>query len=88
LTSLLNHLFGNITSRKCGPPKVLLVDEKASFVEWVFGMHESNMSISLHQLKLKVAKLTWTCARPFNNGILGTSWWCWFKQRHLKNPFD
>jgi hypothetical protein len=38
LTSLLNHLIGKIMSRKCGPPGVLLADEEATIVEWVFGM--------------------------------------------------
>jgi hypothetical protein len=31
-----------------------------------------------------VAELAQTRATPFKNGILGTSWWCWFKQRHLE----
>jgi hypothetical protein len=31
-----------------------------------------------------VAKLTQTRATPFKNGILGTSWWHWFKRRHPK----
>jgi hypothetical protein len=25
-------------SKKCGPPRVLWVDEEATFVGWVFGM--------------------------------------------------
>jgi len=54
LTSLSNHFIDKTTSIKCGPPKVLLVDEKATVVEWVFGIRECNLSISLHQLKLKV----------------------------------
>jgi hypothetical protein len=38
LTSLLDHITGKIMSRKCGPLGVLLVDEDATIVEWVFGM--------------------------------------------------
>jgi hypothetical protein len=70
LTSLSNHFINKTTSKKCGPPRVLLVDEEATIVEWVFGM-----SISLHQLELKVGELKQTCATPFKNGIPRTSWW-------------
>jgi hypothetical protein len=38
LTSLLNHLTGKTISRKCGPPGVLLADEDATIIEWIFGM--------------------------------------------------
>jgi len=48
LTSLLDHLIGKIMSRKCGPPKILSIDEEAIAVEWVFGMQECGLSISLH----------------------------------------
>jgi hypothetical protein len=33
---------------------------------------------------MKVAELTQTKDTPFRNGILGNSWWYWFKRRHLK----
>jgi hypothetical protein len=48
LTSLSDHLTSKITSRKRGPPRVFSVDEEAIAVEWVFGMHECSLSISLH----------------------------------------
>jgi hypothetical protein len=84
LTNLSDHLIDNTTSRKHGPLGVLSTDDKVILIEWVFGMQECDLSISLHQLKLKVAKLTQTCATPFKNGILRTSWWHWFKQKHLE----
>ncbi len=84
LTSLLDHFIGKTTLRKCGPFGVLLVDEEVAIVEWVLGMQECDLSISLHHLKLKVLKLTQTCVTPFKYGIPRTSWWRWFKQRHLE----
>jgi hypothetical protein len=44
--------------RKCGPLGVLLVDEEATIVERAFGMQECGLSISLHQLTLKLVELT------------------------------
>jgi hypothetical protein len=75
LTSLSNHFINKTTSRKRGPPRVLSVDEEVAIVEWVFGIQECGLSISLHQLKLKVGELTRTCATPLKNGIPITSWW-------------
>jgi hypothetical protein len=42
------------------------------------------LSITLQQLKMKVAKVTQTRVRPFKHGIPGSSWWFWFKLRHPK----
>jgi len=84
LTILLDHLTSKTTLRKCGPLGVLLIDEEAIVVESIFGMHKCGLSISLHQLKFKVVELTQTCATPFKNSIPGTSWWHWFKQKHLE----
>jgi len=33
---------------------------------------------------MKVAKLTQTKPTPFTNGIIGNSWWYWFKHQHPK----
>ncbi len=82
LTSLSNHFIDKVTLRKCGPLRVLLIDEEAVIVEWVFGIHKCGLSMSLHQLKLKVGELTQTHATPFNNGIPRTSQWHQFKRRH------
>jgi hypothetical protein len=45
-------------------------------------MQECGLSVTLQQLKLKVAKITQTRPTPFRNGVLGDSWWCWFQNRH------
>jgi len=58
LTSLSNHLTSKTTLRKCGPPGVLSANEEVTIIEWVLGMQECDVSISLHQLKLKVVELT------------------------------
>ncbi len=79
LTSPLDHLTSKTMLKKHGPPGVLSANEEATIVEWVFGMQECSLSISLHQLKLKVAELTQTRATLFKNGIPKTSWWHWFK---------
>ncbi len=39
--------------------------------------------ITLQQLKMKIIELTQTRPTPFQHGILGDYWWCWFKNRHL-----
>ncbi len=57
------------------PTWSLSVDEEAIVVESIFGMQECGLSISLHQLKLKMAELSQTRVTPFKNGIPGTSQW-------------
>jgi hypothetical protein len=76
LTSLLDHLTSKTTLRKRDPPGVLVLstDEEATIIKWVFGMQDCDLSISLHQLKFKMAELTQTHATPFKNGIPRTSW--------------
>jgi hypothetical protein len=48
LTSLSDHFIDKTISRKCGPLGVLLTNEEVAIIEWVFGMQECSMSISLH----------------------------------------
>jgi hypothetical protein len=38
-------------------------------VAWILGIQECELSITLHQLKIKIAKLTQTKPTPFKNGI-------------------
>ncbi len=48
----------------------MLIDEKeVIIVYWIFGMQECGLSITLQQLKLKVAELTQTQVAPFKDGI-------------------
>jgi hypothetical protein len=56
-----------------GPRGALINGEDVVIVAWVLAMQEVSMSITMHQLKMKVAKLTQTMATPFQNGILGTT---------------
>jgi hypothetical protein len=75
-------LYGKTKSRKHGPASVLIVEENQVVVAWVFPIQEVGLSISLQQLKMKVAYLTQTRPTPFQGGVLGSSWWYWFKRRH------
>jgi hypothetical protein len=57
-----------------GPRDVLTDREDVAIVmAWVLAMQEVSMSITMHQLKMKVAELTQTMVTPFQNGILGTT---------------
>jgi hypothetical protein len=42
-------------------------------------MQKVNMLVIVHQLKMKVVKLTQTRVTPFQNGILNTTWYHWFR---------
>jgi hypothetical protein len=58
-----------------GPGSVLIEEEDATVIAWTLTMDECGLSISLQQIKMKVAKRTHTRVTPFWNGILGNSWW-------------
>jgi hypothetical protein len=60
---------------------VLSDEEEASVVKWVLKM-EDGQSVSIQQLKLKVAEITQSRPTPFTKGIPGDSWWNLFKRRH------
>jgi hypothetical protein len=57
LKSLSNHLIGKTTSIKCGPLGVLLVDEEALVLEWVFGMHECGLSNFITLVETQTSKI-------------------------------
>jgi len=88
LTSLFDHLYGKTRFRKHGPASVLIVEGDQVMVVWVFSMQEVGLSISLQQLKMKVAKLTQTRLTPFQKGVPRSSWQYWFKRRHLELNID
>jgi hypothetical protein len=48
---------------------VLIDERKVIIVYWILGMQECGLSITLQQLKLKVAKLIQTQVTPFKGGI-------------------
>jgi hypothetical protein len=79
-----NHLNDRIRSRRIRFGRVLIDAENVAIVKWVFIMQEVGLPITLQQLKMKMLELTQTRLVPFNNGILGASWWYWFKHRHLE----
>jgi hypothetical protein len=75
LTSLFNHLYGKTRFKKVRPIVVLTTKENQVVVSWVLVLQDVGLSISLQQLKMKVAKLTQTRPTPFQGRILGTFWW-------------
>jgi hypothetical protein len=58
-------LYGKTRSRKLRKVGVLTVKEDQAMVTWVFSMQEVGLSISLQQLKMKMAELTQTRPAPF-----------------------
>jgi hypothetical protein len=72
LTSLFDHLDGKRRSKKPRPTSMLTLEENKVVVAWVLSMKEVRLSISLQQLKMKVAKLTQTRPTPFQGKVLRT----------------
>jgi len=58
-----------------GPKGVLIEEKDETMIAWKLTMGECGLSISLLQLKMKVAKLTQIKATPFRNGIHCNNWW-------------
>ncbi len=83
MSSISDHLNGKPISRKMGLGGVLIKEDIATMITWTLVMGECELSISLQQLKMKVAELTQIRATPFWNGIRGNNWWYWFKHKHL-----
>jgi hypothetical protein len=81
-SSLYDHLTGKIKKRKRGPQGVLSQEEEALVVEWILNTQEEGRSVTIQQLKLKVAEITRTRQTPFTKGIPGPTWWKLFKARH------
>jgi hypothetical protein len=81
-SSLYDHLTGKIKKRKRGPQGVLSQEEEALVVEWILETQEEGHSVTIQQLKLKVAEITQSRPTPFTKGIPGPTWWKLFKARH------
>ncbi len=81
-SSLYDHLTGKIKKRKRGPQGVLSQEEEALVVEWILKTQEEGHSVTIQQLKLKVAEITQSRPTPFTKGIPGPTWWKLFKARH------
>jgi hypothetical protein len=58
-----------------GPIGVLMAKKDVKVIKWTLTMQKCGLSINLHQLKMKVAKLTQTRPTLFQNGIPSNSWW-------------
>jgi len=58
LNSFSNHLHGKTRFRKMGLGGVLTIEEDVEVIKWTLAMQKYRLSINLHQLKLKVVKLT------------------------------
>ncbi len=54
-----------LESKKIGPLGVLTKEEDEAIITWVLNMQECGLSITLQQLKWKVAKVTQTQPTPF-----------------------
>ncbi len=54
-----------LESKKIGPLGVLTKEEHEAIITWVLNMQECGLSITLQQLKWKVAKVTQTQPTPF-----------------------
>jgi hypothetical protein len=65
LSFLSNHLNGCTHSKKIGPSIVLIEEGDAIVYKWTLAMGECGLSISLNQLKLKVAKMTQIKVTPW-----------------------
>ncbi len=65
-----------------GPIGVLSEQEDVEVIAWTLTMQKCGFNVTLHQLKLKVAKITQTRLTPLKDGVLIDSWWCWFQNKH------
>ena len=65
-SSLGDHLHGRTIHRKRGARSILHPHEEDEIVAWLLRMQEIGHSITITQLKLKVAELTQTGVTPFS----------------------
>jgi hypothetical protein len=74
-TSLRNHLYGRVISRKRGSQSVLKKEEEKKLVQYLFKMQDLGHPLILGQLRLKVAQATQTRETPWSAvGVPGKSW--------------
>jgi hypothetical protein len=72
------------SERKMGPDSILSTEEEAKTVTWLLKMNESGFPVTKEVLIDNVSKLVKKLNRPnpFNNGILGRTWYQNFMTRH------
>jgi hypothetical protein len=73
LNSLSNHLNRKtrLTKMEIGG---VLIKEDIAMIKWTLDMQGCGLSISLQQLKMRIAWLAQTRDTTFRDGILGNSW--------------
>ena len=81
-TSLRDHYEGRVKGRKMGPKSILTKEEEENLVAYMMEMISLAHSLSVDDLKMKVAEICQDRQIPFGDGIPGKSWLKWFKHRH------
>lgn len=81
-STLSNWLGGMTTTKRKGPPTVLIEEEESLIVEWCKEMATVGQGLEIVNLKMEVAQICKTRNNPFKNGLPGKSSWTGFKRRH------
>ena len=61
---------------------VLSLEEEAQVVDSLIKICDRGYGLSPSALKMKVYEITKNMWIPFKDGILGSGWMRWFKERH------
>jgi hypothetical protein len=78
MSSFTHHLNGKTKAKRC------VYTRRRCNCDYMLSIQECGPSISLQQLKMKIAKITNARVTPFQNGISNNNWWYWFKCKHPK----
>jgi hypothetical protein len=65
----------------------LIPVEEEKVVNYIHSMARLGHSISLTELRIKVAEATQLCQTPFTDGIPRPGWLRWFRNRHPEVSF-
>ena len=84
-TSLYDHLYGKTCTRQRDNAPVLRRDDEQKLVDYIFMIQNLGHSLTVVQLRLKVALATQTRATPWSGtGLPNKGWLRRFKIRHFK----
>jgi hypothetical protein len=81
-SSLSDHLYGRILTRKKGPPTILTAVEESALTAYMSKMQDFGHPLSIQQLRMKVAMITQERVTPFKDGLPGGGCIRWFRKRH------
>jgi hypothetical protein len=82
-SSLSDHMKGKVGKRKPGLQETLSAEEEDSIVQWALKMQEEGETLTIQQLKLKVAEMTKARGTTaFASHVPGAAWWKLFRARH------